>query len=250
MKKTYFISDAHLGSRIVSDAHEHERKLVTFLDSIKADAKALYLMGDMFDFWFEYKSVVPKGFVRVLGKLAELADSGIELHYFTGNHDLWTFGYLESEIGMHVYKQAKQININGKECFLAHGDGLHTKEKKFLLLRKIFHSRTCQLLFGLLPSGLGLSFGLWWSEKNRQKVLHRENRYFGEANEELVLFAKQHEKSLHIDYYIFGHRHLMLDLMLATGSRVVILGDFIHYFSYAVMDENGELSLEQIAEKE
>lgn len=243
---TYFIADAHLGSRIVKNPREHELHLIHFLDSIKHDAKVIYFLGDMFDFWFEYKMTVPKGYVRFLGKLAELADNGVELHYFTGNHDLWTFGYLEKEIGMTIHKCPEELNINGKTCFLAHGDGLHSSDRKFLFIRKIFHSTLCQKLFAALPPTLGLRFGYAWSAGNRQKELQHENKYEGESKEELVLFAKQREQTQHADFYIFGHRHILLDLMLSGSSRVVILGDFIQHFSYAIMNEQGELQLNTI----
>lgn len=245
--KTYFLADAHLGSRIVENPREHERKLVAFLDSIKHDAAAIYFLGDMFDFWFEYKMVVPKGFTRFLGKLGELSDMGIELHYFTGNHDIWTFGYLETEVGMQIHREPEIMEICGKKCFLAHGDGLYTDDRKFMFVRKLFHSPVCQKLFRLFSPRLGVQFGLWWSEKSRRKVLAHENRYEGEQNEWLVRYAKFREQTEHFDYYIFGHRHIMLDLQLATRSRVVILGDFISLFSYAAMDEDGQLVLETIA---
>lgn len=251
MGKTFFISDAHLGSRVMTNRQQHEKKVVELLDHIQhKGAQAIYFMGDMFDFWFEYKHVVPKGHVRFLGKLAELSDAGVELHFFIGNHDIWTFGYLEKEIGMKVHRSSEILTLNGKTCYLAHGDGLYTHEKKFGLLRAIFHNHTCQRLFALLPSAWGMSFGLKWSANNRQKELKQNNEYQGEANETLVQFAKQHETHTHADYYIFGHRHIMLDLMIAKDSRVIILGDCIQHFSYACMDTNGELSLHTLTEAE
>ena len=146
----YFLSDAHLGSLLVNDKRAHEKKLVDWLDRVKTDATVIYLLGDIFDFWFEYKTVVPKGFVRVLGKLAELTDSGIEIHFFIGNHDIWTFGYLENEIGLIVHKEPATIQLGTKKFFLAHGDGLYVEEKGFKIIRKIFHSRTAQKLFRCL----------------------------------------------------------------------------------------------------
>ena len=245
MGKTFFISDAHLGSKLISDPLAHERKVVALLDYLQQQgASAIYLMGDMFDFWFEYKTVVPKGCVRFLGKLAELSDQGIELHFFIGNHDIWTFGYLEQEIGMTIHRSAEEVLINGKTCYLAHGDGLYTHEKKFALLRNIFHNPVCQKLFSLLPSSWGMWFGLKWSACNRIKELKANNDYQGEDKEPLIEFAKKREQTNHADYYIFGHRHILLDIMITKTSRVAILGDCLQHFSYACIDENGELILD------
>ena len=232
----YFISDAHLGSRIVTNPREHEMRLVNWLDKVKKDAEAIFMLGDMFDFWFEYKTVMPKGYVRFLGKLAELVDSGIEIHFFTGNHDIWTFGYLENEVGLIVHHKPQTFELQGKKFYLAHGDGLYTEEKGFGLIRKIFHSRTCQKLFRLLPPEIGQNFGYAWSESNRKKIMHLDNKFQGEENETLVAFAKKYSENHEVDYMIFGHRHIELNLELKNKSRVVILGDFIGIFSYGVFD--------------
>lgn len=232
----YFISDAHLGSRIVTNPREHEMRLVNWLDKVKKDAEAIFMLGDMFDFWFEYKTVMPKGYVRFLGKLAELVDSGIEIHFFTGNHDIWTFGYLENEVGLIVHHKPQTFELQGKKFYLAHGDGLYTEEKGFGLIRKIFHSRTCQKLFRLLPPEIGQNFGYAWSESNRKKIMHLDNKFQGEENETLVAFAKKYSELHDVDYLIFGHRHIELNLELKNKSRVVILGDFIGIFSYGVFD--------------
>ena len=240
----YFISDAHLGSRLVKNPHEHEIRVVRWLDNIKADAEAIFMLGDMFDFWFEYKTVVPKGYVRFLGKMAELIDSGIEIHYYTGNHDIWTFGYLEQEIGLIVHREPEIVELKGKRFYLAHGDGLYTEEKGFHLIRKIFHNPTCQKLFQLLPPRIGQNFGYAWSKSNREKILQIENNYLGEDNENLVIFAKKMALELNVDYFVFGHRHIKLDLPLQNQSHVIILGDFVGIFSYGTFDGN-EFRLEQ-----
>ena len=232
----YFISDAHLGSLLVKDPRAHEKKLVDWLDKIKVDATDIYLVGDMFDFWFEYKTVVPKGFVRFLGKLAELTDSGIEIHFFIGNHDIWTFGYLETEVGLIVHKEPYRVQIGSKKFYIAHGDGLHADERGFKLIRKLFHSEIAQKLFRLLPAQIGQDFGYNWSKRNRQKILHLENKYRGEQNENLVVFAKKYTENHDVDFMIFGHRHIALDLQLKNQKRVVILGDFVGIFSYGVFD--------------
>jgi UDP-2,3-diacylglucosamine hydrolase len=232
----YFISDAHLGSRLVKNPREHEMKLVDWLDKVKTDATAIYLLGDMFDFWFEYKTVVPKGFVRFLGKLAELTDTGIEIHFFIGNHDIWTFGYLETEIGLIVHKEPFTVQLGNKKFFLDHGDGLHAEERGFELIRKVFHSQTAQKLFRYLPAQLGQEFGYNWSKRNREKIIHIENKYLGEEKESLVVFAKKYIESHDVDFLIFGHRHIALDLQLKNQKRVVILGDFVGIYSYGVFD--------------
>ncbi|MEI7504873.1 MAG: UDP-2,3-diacylglucosamine diphosphatase, partial [Paludibacter sp.] len=228
----YFLSDAHLGSLIVRDPRAHEKKLVDWLDKVKTDATAIYLLGDLFDFWFEYHTVVPKGFVRFLGKLAEITDSGIEVHFFTGNHDIWTFGYLENEVGLIVHREPQTVQLGNKRFFLAHGDGLHAEDRGFELLRKVFHSRTAQNLFRYIPAELGQKFGYSWSKSNRMKILHIENKFQGEANENLVVFAKKYVETHNVDFLIFGHRHIALDLQLKDQKRVIILGDFVGIFSY------------------
>ncbi|NLI72552.1 MAG: UDP-2,3-diacylglucosamine diphosphatase [Bacteroidales bacterium] len=232
----YFIADAHLGSRIVSNPRKHEMRLVNWLDKVKLDAEKIFMLGDMFDFWFEYKTVVPKGYVRFLGKLAELTDNGIEIHFFTGNHDIWTFGYLENEIGLKVHRKPETFNLKGKKFYMAHGDGLFTDEKGFGIIRKIFHSPTCQKLFRLIPPQIGQNFGYSWSESNRRKIMHLDNRFQGENKEPLVGFAKKYVENHDIDFMIFGHRHIELDLELKNKSRVIILGDFVQLFSYGVFD--------------
>ena len=242
-KKTgriYFISDAHLGSRLVENPREHEKRVVDWLNSVKDDATAIYLLGDMFDFWFEYKTVVPKGHVRFLGKLAELTDAGIEIHFFTGNHDLWTFGYLEKEIGLIVHREPCEVTLGDKRFFLAHGDGLMVNsDKKFKFIRKIFHSRFCQQLFRLLPSQLGQELGFRWSKGNRKKILNVENKFYGEEKEHAVVFSKKYlQNHPSIDFFVFGHRHILLNFQLPSNARVIILGDFIDMFSYGIFDGN------------
>ncbi len=235
-KKIYFMSDAHLGSRVIPDNRAHEKKVVAWLDFIKKDASALFLMGDIFDFWFEYRMVVPKGYTRFLGKLSEMADSGIEIHFFTGNHDLWTFGYLENETGMKVHYKPLTLTLGSKKFFLAHGDGLDPDDKGFHLLRKLFHSKFAQLLFRAFPPSLGQEMGYRWSAHNRKVILKEDNDYAGENNESMVHFAKKYAQTHDVDFMIFGHRHIPLDLQLVNDKRVIILGDFVSFFSYGVFD--------------
>lgn len=233
----YFASDSHLGSRLIADPKAHEKKFVDWLDYVKADATAIYLMGDVFDFWFEYKTVVPKGFVRFLGKLAELVDAGIEIHFFTGNHDIWTFGYLENEVGLIVHRRPEVVRLGNKNFYLAHGDGLYAVDAGFKVIRSIFHSRFAQKLFRLVPPQLGQEFGYNWSKNNRMKDLPIENKFLGEDKEFLVIYSKKYaEDHPEIDFFIYGHRHILLDLQIKNQKRVVVLGDFISAFSYGVFD--------------
>lgn len=236
----YFISDAHLGARIIKDSRAHEKKFVDWLDKVKADATVIYMLGDIFDFWFEYKTVVPKGYVRFLGKVAELIDAGIEIHFFTGNHDIWTFGYLEQEIGLIVHRHPEIINLSGKTFYLAHGDGLYVKnDPGFRFIRKIFHSRLAQNLFGLFPPRLGQEFGYRWSKSNRVNHMALDNQFLGEDKEYLVIYSKDYAASHpEIDFFVYGHRHIALDLQIRHGKRIVILGDFMSAFTYGVFDGN------------
>ena len=234
----YFLSDAHLGSLAIPHGRMQERRLVRFLDEIKPTAEAIYLLGDMFDFWYEYRHAVPKGYTRFLGKLSELTDSGVEVHYFTGNHDIWAYDYLEKECGVIIHRKPLTLDLYGKTFFLAHGDGMGDPNKSFKIIRYIFHNKICQKLFTWLHPDFGIAFGLQWAKHSRIKHdLNGEPAYMGEDKEHLVLFAKQYVATHpDIDYFIFGHRHIELDLVLPSNSRVVILGDWITQFTYAVFD--------------
>ena len=238
MKNVYFLSDAHLGSLALDHRRTQERRLVRFLDSIKEKAAAVYLLGDMFDFWDEYKYVVPKGYTRFLGKLSELTDRGVELHFFTGNHDLWTYGYLEQECGVIVHRKPETTEIYGKVFFLAHGDGLGDPDKRFKFLRRLFHNRTCQRLLNAIHPRWGMALGLNWAKHSRLKRANgKELPYMGEDREFLVLFTKEYMKThQNVDYFIYGHRHIELDIMLERKVRVMILGDWIWQFTYVVFD--------------
>lgn len=250
-KNVYFLSDAHLGSLAIKHGRTQERRLVRFLDSIKDKAAAIYLLGDMFDFWNEYKYVVPKGYTRFLGKLSELTDMGIEIHFFTGNHDLWTYGYLEKECGLIVHHRSITTEIYGKVFLLAHGDGLGDPNRKFKLLSRVFHNSTCQHLFNAIHPCWGMKLGLTWAKHSRLKRADgKEVPYMGEDKEYLVRYTKEYMKGHpNIDFFIYGHRHIELDLMLSHKTRMLILGDWIWQFTYAVFD--GEhLYLEQYIEGE
>lgn len=231
--KTYFAADFHLGARYIENPLEYERRIVRWLDSIKADAGTLYLLGDILDYWYEYRYVVPRGFTRFFGKLAELSDSGVDIHWFIGNHDIWIFDYLPAELGVTVVDGEKIVETGGKTFFLAHGDSVGRRKRSFRMLRAIFRNKTCQKLYSAIHPRWTIPFALRWSESSRSGDDYPE--YLGEGNEYLEEFANSYQVQ-HIDYFIFGHRHIMLDLMLSATARVTILGDWITHFSYAVFD--------------
>lgn len=209
-----------------------------FLDDIKDKASAVYLLGDMFDFWYEYRHAVPKGYTRFLGKLSELTDMGVEVHYFTGNHDIWMYGYLEQECGVTIHTKPLTTELYGKIFYMAHGDGLGDDDRKFLFIRSVFHNKVCQRLFSSLHPRWGIAFGLEWAKRSRLKRPDgKEPPYMGENNEVLVRYTKDYMKTHpDIDYFLYGHRHIELDLMLSRKTRMMILGDWISQFTYAVFD--------------
>lgn len=239
--KLYFASDFHLGAGGYQNSREREDRLVRWLDMIKTDAAEVYLMGDVFDFWFEYKSVVPRGYIRFLGKLAELADKGIKLIFFKGNHDMWMFDYFEKELGAAIVTNELEIERNGKKFYLHHGDGLGPGDKTYKLLKKIFRSRLCQWLFARLHPNLGVGIANYWSTHSRiagEKNMQRLNT----EQEWLVVYSRELLKTNFYNYLIFGHRHLPLDVQLNKDSRYINLGEWVNYNSYAVFDGD-ELTL-------
>lgn len=239
-KKSYFISDAHLGSTAYTNNRNRELKLVRWLDHIEDTASDIYLLGDIFDFWYEYKYVVPKGYSRLFGKISSLTDKGINIHFFVGNHDCWTYGYLEEELGMKVYKKSLIKEINGKTFLMAHGDGLGSQPRSVKIMRKIFLSEFVRRTYNFfIHPRFNIAFGLKWSKESRNSHDEKTNSFLGEKNESLVIYAKERLKQEDINFFVFGHRHLLLDLMLNKESRVIILGDWIEQFSYGVFDEEG-----------
>jgi len=238
-KKIYFAADAHLGARFHEDPLAVEKKLVRWLDSVKADASAIWFLGDMFDYWYEYKYVVPKGHVRFLGKLAELSDSGIEIHIFIGNHDIWMFDYLPKEIGAIIHREPLVINLLGKTFFLAHGDEVDYRSRAFRFIRAVFRNRFAQWLYSAIHPRWTFGFALGWSLSSRKKGLQKSTspEYQGEESEYLVNFAKGYLKTHpDINFFLFGHRHILLNLMLSRSSRLLILGDWMKLFSYVEWD--------------
>lgn len=234
--KTYFISDLHLGASYLKDPLEYERRVVRWLNSIKESAKAIYLLGDILDYWYEYRNVVPRGFTRFLGTLATLADEGIEIRWYIGNHDIWIFDYLPNEIGMTVVDGYEIKTINNKQFFLSHGDGLGNLKPGFKLIRWIFRNKTCQKLFSAIHPRWTIPFAHRWSSHSRN-FSDEIPQFEGEEKETLINFARTWLKNnQHIDYFVFGHRHILLDYNLNDTSKVLILGDWIHHFSYAIFD--------------
>ena len=237
-KKVYFASDNHLGAPNQEKSKVREKQFVVWLDTIKADAAAIYLMGDLFDVWIEYKRVVPKGFVRVLGKLAELADSGISIHFFVGNHDMWMKDYLETELGIPVYYEPQQITLNNTSFFIGHGDGLGPGDKGYKRMKKVFRNPFIQWLYRLIHPDLGLRIAQHLSLRNRLISGDDDKIYNGPESEWLVHYCREKLKTQNIDYFIFGHRHLPLDIELSKNSRYINLGDWLEYNTYAVFDGN------------
>lgn len=232
--KIYFASDVHLGLPNYKESLAREKRFVQWLDSIKHDAKEIILLGDIFDFWFEYKRAIPRGFTRFLGKLCEITDSGIPVHFFTGNHDMWIFDYLPKETGIILYKEPIVKEYSGKKFFLAHGDGLGPGDRSYKLLKKIFASRFSQWLFARFHPNIGIWIANTWSTHSRYS---RETRPFeGEDKEWLILYSKKLLKSEDYDYMVYGHRHLPMDLQLNEKTRYINLGDWITNFTYAVFD--------------
>ncbi len=232
----YFISDAHLGVPDHKSSLEREKLLVQLLDKAAKDATEIFLLGDIFDFWFEYKSVVPKGFVRLLGKIAQITDSGIPVHYFRGNHDMWIFGYFEQELGVILHDKPVERKINGKLFFIAHGDGLGKGDRGYKILKKVFSSPISRKLFSFLHPGFGTSLALYFSRKSRMATGKKDEVFLGEENERLLGFCKEMVKIKPYNYFIFGHRHLAMDLPVSQNARYINTGEWVKDFSYAVFD--------------
>ncbi len=235
-KKIYFISDFHLGVPNDADSRKREDKIVAWLNSIAKDVQILYLMGDVFDYWFEYKEVVPRGYVRLLGKLAELSDAGVEMHYFTGNHDMWVFDYLPKEIGLHIHRNPIQKEYNGKKFFLGHGDGLGPGDFGYKFIKKVFANKLAQWLFARVHPNTGIGLMKFFSRRSRIATGTSDDVYLGDDKEWLMVFCREVLQKEHYDYFIFGHRHMPLDKQLNDQSRYINLGEWIHHFTYAVFD--------------
>lgn len=235
--KIYFASDLHLGASALTNNKERELLFIKWLDIIKEDADQIFLMGDVFDFWFEYKQAVPKGFVRFLGRIAEISDSGIPIHLFTGNHDFWIFDYLSKECGIIIHRNTETLILNDKKFFLGHGDGLGAADRSYKILRKIFNNKFIQTCFSWIHPDIGIALARKWSSHSRLKNGNIEaDNFRGEEGEHLILFSKDILKKEHFDFFIFGHRHIPSDIQIGNNSRYINLGDWISHFTYAVFD--------------
>lgn len=239
--KIYFASDFHLGAPNYDSSRIRERIICDWLEMASQDAEKIYLVGDIFDFWFEYKYVVPKGYIRLLGKLAELRHKGIEITVFKGNHDMWMFGYFEKELGIPVISDELIVTHHGKKFFIHHGDGLGPGDRSYKLLRKIFRNKVCQRLFAALHPFWGFSLANYFSSRSRL-ANEAQDESFNEDSEWLLQYCKEKIKTETYDYLVFGHRHLPLDITLDGGSRYINLGEWVHHYTYAVCD-NGNVEL-------
>jgi len=237
-KKIYFLSDFHLGAPDYERSLLREKKIIAFLNRIQSSAAEIFILGDMFDFWYEYKKVVPKYFVRLLGKLGEISDAGIKIHFFIGNHDMWMNGYFEKELNIATYSEPQHFEYNNKKFLIGHGDGLGPGDKGYKFLKKIFRNKFCNWLFGQLHPTWGIGLANYFSRKSREKTGDANAEWLGEENEWLVIYCREILQKEKIDYFIFGHRHYPVDIKLNGQSRYVNLGDWITNFTYAEFDGN------------
>jgi UDP-2,3-diacylglucosamine hydrolase len=248
-KKIYFLSDFHLGTPNAAASRQREQWILSFLESIRQDAHAIFIVGDMFDFWYEYRTVVPRGYVRLLGKLAELTDSGIAIHFFVGNHDMWMNNYFQKELNIPVYFEPKTFTINSKTFYIGHGDGLGPGDHGYKALKKVFRNPVCQWLFGILPPAIGMGTANYFSRKSREAESGAEERFLGEDKEWLIIYSREVLKKQHFDFFVFGHRHLPIDYRLNDRSRYINLGEWLNFQTYAVFDGN-EMQLRSFTGKD
>ncbi len=237
-KKIYFLSDFHLGAPDHRLSLQREKIIVDFLKKIKPNAAEIFIVGDMFDFWYEYRKVVPKGYVRLLGTLADLTDSGIPVYFFVGNHDMWMDTYFQKELNIPVYFEPKEFLYNGKSFFVGHGDGLGPGDHGYKRLKKVFRNPLSQWLFGILPPRAGMGLANYLSRRSRAATGQSEESFYGEDGEWLIQYSKEKLKEKKYDFFVFAHRHLPIDFRLNSESRYINLGDWIQYFTYAEFDGN------------
>ncbi|MCU0420559.1 MAG: UDP-2,3-diacylglucosamine diphosphatase [Cyclobacteriaceae bacterium] len=237
-QKVYFASDFHLGVPTPQASAARERRIVRWLEHVRKDAHTVFLLGDIFDFWFEYRHSIPKGFVRFQGKLAELKEQGIAIHFFTGNHDMWMFDYFPTELGIPVHRQPVTLVVNDKKFLIGHGDGLGPGDTTYKILKKFFNSGLCQWLFARIHPNLGMSVAHFWSRQSRISNTKQEEKFVSEEREFLLTYCREVEKTTHHDYYVFGHRHLPLDLAVSPDSRYINLGEWVHFNTFASFANN------------
>lgn len=242
--KTYFASDLHLGAPDYASSLEREKAFVQWLDFISKDASDLYLLGDVFDMWFDYKHVVPRGYVRLLGKLAELSDRGLQIHYFIGNHDMWVFDYFEKELNAKIYREPQEIEIDGKKLFIGHGDGLGNGDAGYKFIKRLFAGRFNQWLFARLHPNFGLWLASLLSRRSRIANGDYDEQFQGEDKESLVQYCKGLLEKKHYDYFIFGHRHLMMEIPLSKNTTYINLGEWVKHRPYAVFENSSVQLLE------
>ncbi|MEQ9263509.1 MAG: UDP-2,3-diacylglucosamine diphosphatase [Owenweeksia sp.] len=235
-KKIYFASDLHLGAPNYEESLEREKLFVRWLDEVRQDAAEIFIVGDLFDFWFEYKRAVPRGFVRVLGKIAEITDSGLPVHMFTGNHDMWIFDYMPKETGVKLYREPITRTWNEQKFFIGHGDGLGPGDHGYKFIKKVFSNKFLQWSFARLHPNFGIGLADYFSRSSRAKTGESDAKFLGEDEEWLAIFAREVLEKEHFDYFVFGHRHLPIDLELTKSSRYINLGDWIKYYTYAEYD--------------
>lgn len=245
--KIYFISDLHLGVPDAATSRRREERAARWLDSIKADAAVLYIVGDLFDFWYEYRSAVPKGFVRIQGKLAELADSGVALHIFTGNHDMWMFRYFEEELGATMHRGNLPLTLGALKVLVGHGDGLGPGDHGYKFIKRVFANPVCIWLFGWLHPDIGIGLARFWSGRSREANMAADEVFQGTEGEWLYRYCVEVLAKEHYDAFIFGHRHLVLDMPVGDRSRYINMGAWFRDPHCAVWD-GAELRLEKIPE--
>ena len=249
-QKIYFLSDFHLGVPDRTSSIAREKRIVRFLEEAAKDATEIHILGDLFDMWFEYRQVVPRGFTRLLGKLSELHDRGIPVHIHIGNHDMWAFDYLPKETGATLHQEPIVREWNGKRVYIGHGDGLGPGDHGYKFIKKVFRNKLMQWCFARLHPNFGLGIAHFWSGRSRLKHYENDRQWLGADKEWLVLYCRELLRKEHYDYLIFGHRHLPVDMELVPGgaasrdpvgtsSRYINLGDWITHFTYAVLDADG-----------
>ncbi len=239
--KVYFASDFHLGAPDHSTSLEREKRIVEWLEHIRQDADEIFLVGDIFDFWFEYKRTIPRGFVRLQGKIAELTDSGIPVHVFTGNHDMWIFDYLPDELGITLHREPIVREFYGNKCYIGHGDGLGPGDRGYKILKRIFRNRFCQWCFARLHPNVGIWLAEKSSKTSRSYTGKSDEVFHGEEKEWLVIYSKEQLEKEHYDFFIFGHRHLPLEIEVGKNSTYFNLGEWINYSTYLELNESGAI---------